>query len=88
MHTVNEYLKTKYGCKVYKLSLQADVTCPVRDGTLDTRGCIFCSEGGSGEFAAALSLPVEKQVEDAKKLVAGKFKGSHYIAYFQPYTNT
>ena len=88
MLTLNEYCRKNFGEKLYKISLNGGFTCPNRDGTLDTRGCTFCSEGGSGEFAAALSLPVDKQIEDAKKLVAGKFKGSHYIAYFQPYTNT
>ncbi len=89
MKLVNEYLKEIYGCKVYKLALQAAVTCPNRDGTLDTRGCIFCSEGGSGEFASDVSKPISRQIEDARKLVAGKIKGpARYIAYFQSFTNT
>ncbi len=89
MKTVNEYLKETYGCKVYKLALQAPVTCPNRDGTLGTRGCIFCSEGGSGDFAADVTLPVPGQIEAAKRLVSGKIRGpAKYIAYFQSYTNT
>ncbi len=89
MKTVNEYLKETYGCKVYKLALQAKVTCPNRDGTLGTGGCIFCSEGGSGDFASDADKPVLQQIEDAKKLVAGKVSGqTKYIAYFQSFTNT
>lgn len=89
MGTVNEYLKETYGCKVYKLALQARVTCPNRDGTLGTRGCIFCSEGGSGDFAADVEKPILSQIEDAKRLVAGKISGqAKYIAYFQSFTNT
>ena len=89
MKTVNEYLKTKYGCKVYKLSLQADVTCPVRDGKIDTRGCIFCSEGGSGDFAACRNKSIPEQIEEAKSRVSAKTgPDAKYIAYFQSFTNT
>lgn len=76
----------RFGCKVYKLALDGGMTCPNRDGTLDTRGCIFCS-GGSGEFAAR-GMSVNEQIEKAKRLVAGKIKSGKYIAYFQSYTNT
>ena len=58
MLLLNEYLRSRFGCKVYKLSLSADVTCPNRDGRLDTRGCIFCSAGGSGDFAADRHKPI------------------------------
>ncbi len=89
MKTVNQYLRETYGCKVYKLALQAKVTCPNRDGTLGTRGCIFCSRGGSGDFASDADKPVLGQIEDAKRLVAGKIAGQgKYIAYFQSFTNT
>ena len=89
MITLNEYLKTKYGCKVYKLSLQANVTCPVRDGKVDTRGCIFCSEGGSGDFAACRNKSIHEQLEEAKDRVSAKTgPGAKYIAYFQSFTNT
>ena len=71
MNTVSDYLKNKYGCKVYKLSLQTGCTCPNRDGTKGTGGCIFCSEGGSGDFAAPL-LFVDEQIEFAKQKVADK----------------
>lgn len=91
MMTVSDYLKNKYGCKVYKLSLQTGCTCPNRDGSKGTGGCIFCSEGGSGDFAAPL-LSIDEQIELAKEKVIAKFpKGSsdhRYIAYFQSYTNT
>ncbi|MCR5432655.1 MAG: TIGR01212 family radical SAM protein [Lachnospiraceae bacterium] len=89
MVTVNDYLKSKYGCKVYKLALSAKVTCPNRDGTLGTRGCIFCSEGGSGEFAAGAEKSVNDQILEAKARVAAKAgPGAGYIAYFQSFTNT
>ncbi len=85
---LNDYLRKIYGCKVYKLSLNADVTCPNRDGTCGTRGCIFCSEGGSGEFASDKELTVNEQIEQAKSKVKSKIKDGKYIAYFQSYTNT
>ena len=89
MVTLNEYLKKEYGCKVYKLSLQADVTCPVRDGSIDTRGCIFCSEGGSGDFAACRGKSILDQIEEAKARVSAKTgQDAKYIAYFQSFTNT
>ena len=89
--TVSDYLKNKYGCKVYKISLQIGCTCPNRDGTKGVGGCIFCSEGGSGDFAAPL-VSVDEQIESAKKRVEAKFPRSsserRYIAYFQSFTNT
>ena len=89
MILVNDHLKSTYGCKVYKLSLQAKVTCPVRDGKIDTRGCIFCSEGGSGDFVADRDKPIPEQIAEAKKRVSAKAgKDAKYIAYFQSFTNT
>ena len=88
MTTLNDYCLAQFGEKLYKLSLSAPVSCPNRDGTLDTRGCIFCSAGGSGDFAESAALPVAEQIERAKARVAGKFRGSRYIAYFQSYTGT
>ena len=89
MILLKDYLKKEYGCKVYKLSLQMDVTCPVRDGSIDTRGCIFCSGGGSGEFASCRTDPIADQLAEAKKKVAAKAgKDAKYIAYFQSFTNT
>ncbi len=89
INTGNEYFRKRFGHKVYKLSLNGGMTCPNRDGKIDTRGCIFCSKGGSGEFAASSLLPVKQQLSSAKKLVAGKVPSDcKYIAYFQAYTNT
>jgi len=90
-HSLDYELKKTFGKKLYKLSLNAGLSCPNRDGTIDTRGCIFCSEGGSGDFSATPGLSVSDQIEEAKALVAKKLS-SHsdiqYIAYFQAYTNT
>lgn len=87
-HSLDAFLKNTYGEKIYKLSLNGGMTCPNRDGTLGTRGCIFCSEGGSGDFAASPLLSVTEQIEQAKQLVKHKTSGQKYIAYFQAYTNT
>lgn len=85
---LNDYLRRTFGCKVYKIALNGGFTCPNRDGSIGTEGCIFCSEGGSGEFAAAPSLSVKEQIDQGKKLVSGKEKDGKYIAYFQAYTGT
>ena len=87
-NSLNEYLKTKYHKKVYKLSINGGMTCPNRDGKLGKRGCIFCSRGGSGEFAADAGLSIREQIEQAKTRVQAKTKDNAYIAYFQPFTNT
>ena len=68
--SLNAYLRETFGCKVYKLALSAGCTCPNRDGTLGSRGCIFCN--GSGEFAASATLPIDEQLTQAKQLVAAK----------------
>jgi len=86
--SLDYYLKQNYHEKLYKLSLNGGMTCPNRDGTLDNRGCIFCSRGGSGDFAASPLLSVTEQIEEGKKMVSSKYNGSSYIAYFQAYTNT
>lgn len=88
MLSVNDYCKMQFGEKVYKISLNAGMTCPNRDGTLDTRGCIFCSEGGSGEFASNCHLSMDEQIEEAKQRISKKYQGNKFIAYFQAYTNT
>lgn len=90
VRTVNKYLKERFGCKVYKISLDGGFTCPNRDGKLGYKGCIFCSAGGSGDFAQDRSLPVSEQLKLGKALVAKKLpKGEvKYIAYFQAFTNT
>ena len=87
-YSLNEYLKRAFGEKVYKLSLDGGMTCPNRDGTLDTRGCIFCSAGGSGEFAANRCLSVTEQLAQAKARISPKSDCRKFIAYFQPFTNT
>ena len=86
--TFNEYCRSRFGCKVYKLSLDGGFTCPNRDGTLDTRGCIFCSAYGGGEFAQGQCESVALQLEKAKARVAAKNKGGKYMAYFQSFTGT
>jgi len=103
-YTLNEYCKRSFGEKFYKIALDAGFTCPNRDGTLDTRGCIFCSAGGSGDFAvkrynnASISQTtsdilnssnsIDKQISKGLALFRTKKVGSRYIAYFQAYTNT
>ena len=87
MRTLSEYLKSEYGEKIYKLSLCSGCTCPNRDGTVGTGGCTFCSEGGSGEFAAAPG-PLNEQIEDARGRIAAKTDARRFIAYFQSFTNT
>lgn len=84
----NKYLKDKFGQKVYKISLDGGFTCPNRDGKIDTRGCIFCSKGGSGDFAQSRNLSIAEQIESGKKRVEKKIKSGKYIAYFQAFTNT
>jgi hypothetical protein len=88
LKTLTEYCVEQFGGKAYKLSLDGGMTCPNRDGTLDTRGCIFCSAGGSGDFAAPASPDIRAQLEEAKKRVTSKYHGGKFIAYFQSYTNT
>ncbi|MCR4777979.1 MAG: TIGR01212 family radical SAM protein [Lachnospiraceae bacterium] len=85
---LNTYLKETFGCKVYKIALNGGFTCPNRDGKLDNRGCIFCSAGGSGDFAESSELSVTEQIEAGKKRLQGKIKDGKYIAYFQAFTNT
>ena len=85
--TLNEHYRAKFGCKVYKLSIDAGFTCPNRDGTLGTGGCIFCSAAGGGEFAAH-GCDIPAQLAQAKGRVAYKNKDGKYIVYFQSFTNT
>ena len=81
-------LRERFGEKVYKVTLNGGMSCPNRDGTLGKRGCIFCSEGGSGDFAADASLSVTDQIESQIAILSGKRPIQKYIAYFQAYTNT
>ena len=85
--TLNEHYRRLFGCKVYKLSIDAGFTCPNRDGTIGHGGCIFCGGDGSGAFAES-GCDILSQLEHAKQRVEAKNKGGKYIAYFQSFTNT
>ena len=87
-YTLNAMLQQQFGEKTYKLTLSGGMTCPNRDGTLGTRGCIFCSAGGSGEFAADSDLSITTQIEEQKQILQAKRPVGKFIAYFQSYTNT
>lgn len=89
-YSLDAFCKNTYGEKLYKIALNAGLTCPNRDGTLDTRGCIFCHAGGSGDFAIDMkAVPtVREQLQKGRELFQDKKTGNHYIAYFQAYTNT
>lgn len=86
-YSLNDWVKENFGYKIYKLALDGGMTCPNRDGTLGTGGCIFCSEEGSGDFAAK-SKSIKKQLQEAKELIQKKTNATHFIAYFQSFTNT
>lgn len=86
--SLNEYYRSVFGRKAAKISLNAGFTCPNRDGSLGTRGCLFCSSGGSGDFAENASLSITEQIERGKAQTAKKWKNPAYIAYFQAFTNT
>lgn len=87
-YALDYYLKETYHEKMYKLSLNGGCTCPNRDGTCGTKGCIFCSEGGSGDFAPEAGLSIKEQLAAGKEQVSQKYHGNSYIAYFQAFTNT
>ncbi|MEG1145321.1 MAG: TIGR01212 family radical SAM protein [Clostridium sp.] len=87
-YALDYYLKQTFGEKIYKLALDGGMNCPNRDGTLGFGGCIFCSHGGSGDFAEPMRTSVTDQIERAKERVSHKIKQGRYIAYFQSYTNT
>lgn len=87
-HSLNNYLKERFGQKVYKLSISSGLSCPNRDGRISTLGCTFCSNGGSGDFATSATLSIPEQIEAAKEKVSKKIKDGKYIAYFQSFTNT
>ena len=90
-HSLNWEIRKQFGKKLYKISLDGGMTCPNRDGTVGYGGCIFCSEGGSGDFAADRELSVREQLKTAKERIRDKLpkgKPGGYIAYFQAFTNT
>lgn len=86
--SLNSYLKTKFGCKVVKLSIDGGFSCPNRDGKIAYGGCIFCSDHGSGEFAGDKRLTIHEQMQSQVSLLNTKWPDSKYIAYFQNFTNT
>lgn len=88
INTLNQHYRQQFGEKVYKLSLDGGFTCPNRDGTIGTGGCIFCSAGGSGDFASDRRLSIREQITSARQIFGTKKTGRKYIAYFQAFTNT
>ena len=88
IHTLNQHYRSMFGEKIYKLSLNGGFSCPNRDGTIGIGGCIFCSAGGSGDFAADRNLSIKEQIQEAKHIFSAKNTGKKYIAYFQAFTNT
>lgn len=90
-YSLNDYNFKTFGRKLYKLPISTGFTCPNRDGTKGVGGCIFCSEGGSGDFAESAVKSVTNQLKEARKRFSKKFKntdGEAYIAYFQSFSNT
>ena len=87
-YSLDYYIKQTFHEKLYKIALDGGMTCPNRDGTLGSRGCIFCSAGGSGDFAGDRNLSIKEQLNAGKAVVQRKHTGFSYIAYFQAYTNT
>lgn len=87
-NSLNNYLRNKFGKKVYKISIDGGFTCPNRDGKISTGGCIFCSAKGSGDFATSKSLSITQQIKQGKERVRSKTKDNSFIAYFQAFTNT
>lgn len=87
-YSLNAYLRQQFHEKIYKVTLDGGMTCPNRDGTLGHRGCIFCSTGGSGDFAGDRSFTITQQIEEQIRTIQSKRPVEHFIAYFQAYTNT
>lgn len=87
-YSLDCWLKQTFHEKVYRISLNGGMTCPNRDGNLDTRGCIFCSRGGSGDFAGNAALSVHEQLLEGRSRLSQKTNCRRFIAYFQAYTNT
>ncbi|MBX4261762.1 TIGR01212 family radical SAM protein [Clostridium estertheticum] len=86
--SLNYFLRNKFGSKVFKIALDGGFSCPNRDGTISSGGCLFCSERGSGDFAGNRIFSITRQFEDIKIMMSKKWKSGKYIAYFQAYTNT
>jgi uncharacterized protein len=86
--TFSDELKRIFGCKVQRISIDGGFTCPNRDGSLDTEGCIFCGGHGSGSYGIRRDLDIVVQIEDGKEVMRRKYRASKFIAYFQAYSNT
>lgn len=84
----NHYLRSIFGCRVQKISVDAGLSCPNRDGTISRKGCIYCNASGSGTGAHAKGLSVTEQIIDGKKRLSTRYKAKQFIAYFQSFTNT
>lgn len=87
-HSLNYALKEEFGCKIIKLSIDGGFTCPNRDGKIAKKGCIFCSEQGSGEFTPNKCLSIKEQIQEQIQLLSNKWPDAKYIAYFQNFTST
>ena len=87
-YSLNNYLKETFGHKIYKVSLDGGFTCPNRDGTISSKGCLFCSDRGSGEFTGERGNSITKQIEEQLEFISGKNENNNVIAYFQNFTNT
>jgi radical SAM protein (TIGR01212 family) len=87
-HSFNYFMRNKFGEKIFKISLDGGFSCPNRDGTISSGGCLFCSERGSGDFAGDSNLSIHNQFVQVKEMMAKKWSNGKYIAYFQAYTNT
>lgn len=87
-HSLNYFLREKFGDKVFKIALDAGFSCPNRDGTISSGGCLFCSARGSGDFGGDRRFSITSQFEDIVNMMSKKWKSGKYIAYFQAYSNT
>ena len=84
----NTYLRNLFGCRVQKISLDAGLSCPNRDGTLSKEGCIYCNSRGSGTGAHSRGLSISQQLENGKNILSRRYQAERFIAYFQSFTNT
>lgn len=87
-YTFSDELKRVFGCKVQRISVDAGFTCPNRDGSLDSHGCIYCGGYGSGSYGIRRDLDVASQLEDGKEVMRRKYRAAKFLAYFQAYSNT
>jgi len=85
---LNTYFRSRFGCRVQKITVDAGLTCPNRDGTISTKGCIFCNERGSGTGAHKKGLSITRQLEQGKAALSKRYKAKKFLAYFQSFSNT